>query len=88
MTLDVAETALPDVKRLIPRRFADSRGFFSETWNADRMRAAGLGFDFVQDNHSYSAAARTVRGLHYQAPPMAQAKLVRVARGAHPAPLP
>jgi dTDP-4-dehydrorhamnose 3,5-epimerase len=82
LSLDIAETAIPEVKRLVPRRFADSRGFFSETWNAARMAAAGLDLRFVQDNHSYSAAAGTVRGLHYQAPPMAQAKLVRVARGA------
>ena len=82
MTLEVAETALPEVKLLRPKRFADSRGFFAETWNAKQMRDAGLDLDFVQDNHSYSATAGTVRGLHYQAPPMAQAKLVRVARGA------
>jgi dTDP-4-dehydrorhamnose 3,5-epimerase len=82
VALDVADTAIPEVKRLVPRRFADLRGFFAETWNAGRMRAAGLDFAFVQDNHSYSAAAGTVRGLHYQSPPMAQAKLVRVARGA------
>jgi dTDP-4-dehydrorhamnose 3,5-epimerase len=80
--LDIADTAIPEVKRLVPRRFADSRGFFTETWNAGRLGAAGLDLAFVQDNHSYSAAAGTVRGLHYQAPPMAQAKLVRVARGA------
>jgi dTDP-4-dehydrorhamnose 3,5-epimerase len=82
VTLDITETAIPEVKRLVPRRFADSRGFFTETWNAARMAAAGLDIAFVQDNHSYSAAPGTVRGLHYQAPPMAQAKLVRVARGA------
>ncbi|HET7409347.1 MAG TPA: dTDP-4-dehydrorhamnose 3,5-epimerase [Paracoccaceae bacterium] len=80
--MDIDETALSDVKRLTPKRFADSRGHFAETWNAERMRAAGLDFEFVQDNHSYSAMAGTVRGLHYQAPPMAQTKLVRVARGA------
>jgi dTDP-4-dehydrorhamnose 3,5-epimerase len=82
VALDIADTAIPEVKRLVPRRFADSRGFFTETWNAARMRAAGLDIAFVQDNHSYSAAPGTVRGLHYQAPPAAQAKLVRVARGA------
>ena len=82
MTLDIADMAIPEVKRLAPRRFADARGFFAETWSAARMRAAGLDLAFCQDNHSYSAAAGTVRGLHYQAPPMAQAKLVRVARGA------
>lgn len=80
--MQVSETALPGVLRLVPRRFADARGFFSETWNAATLRAAGIDLGFVQDNHSYSAQAGTVRGLHYQAPPQAQAKLVRVARGA------
>jgi dTDP-4-dehydrorhamnose 3,5-epimerase len=82
VALEISETGLPGVKRLVPRRFADQRGFFCETWNAGRMRAAGLDLAFCQDNHSYSAAPGTVRGLHYQAPPMAQTKLVRVARGA------
>jgi dTDP-4-dehydrorhamnose 3,5-epimerase len=82
VTLDISDTAIPGVKRLVPRRFADSRGFFTETWSAARMAAAGLDLGFVQDNHSYSAAPGTVRGLHYQAPPAAQAKLVRVGRGA------
>ena len=58
------------------------RGYFCETWSAARMAERGLDFDFVQDNESLSAAAGTLRGLHYQAPPFAQAKLVRVARGA------
>ncbi|MFQ5622452.1 MAG: dTDP-4-dehydrorhamnose 3,5-epimerase [Paracoccaceae bacterium] len=66
---------------LIPRRFSDSRGYFSETWNARAMRGAGLDLEFVQDNHSYSRSRGTVRGLHYQAPPHAQDKLVRVAAG-------
>ena len=82
MALDIADTAIPEVKRIVPRRFPDSRGFFTETWNAARMAAVGLDLAFVQDNHSYSAVPGTVRGLHYQAPPMAQAKLVRVGRGA------
>lgn len=80
--LEIVDTAIPEVKRLVPRRFADARGFFTESWNAERMAAAGLDFAWCQDNHSYSAMAGTVRGLHYQAPPMTQTKLVRVARGA------
>lgn len=80
--MEIVETTLPGVKRLVPRRFGDGRGFFTETWSARRMAEQGLVFDWVQDNHSYSADAGTVRGLHYQSPPMAQAKLVRVARGA------
>lgn len=80
--MEVEQTRLPDVLVLTPRRFADARGHFSETWNRQRMAEAGLDIDFVQDNSSFSKSAGTVRGLHYQTPPMAQAKLVRVARGA------
>ena len=72
----------PGLAILEPPRFGDDRGWFSETWNAAKLRAAGLDHDFVQDNHSRSAAAGTLRGLHYQAPPFAQAKLVRCTRGA------
>ena len=79
--MEIVETAIPAVKVIRPRRFGDDRGFFSETWNARRMAEGGLPIAFVQDNHSYSAAAGTVRGLHYQRPPHAQGKLVRVARG-------
>ncbi|MEM7525468.1 MAG: dTDP-4-dehydrorhamnose 3,5-epimerase [Pseudomonadota bacterium] len=77
----VEEFDIEGVKLLVPRRFGDDRGWFSETWSARAMEAAGLAHDFVQDNHSFSAEAGTLRGLHYQAPPFAQAKLVRVARG-------
>lgn len=80
--LDITPCAIPDVKLIVPRRFGDDRGWFCESWNAARMAEAGLDFAFVQDNHSFSARAGTLRGLHYQAPPHAQAKLVRVARGA------
>lgn len=65
-----------------PARHGDDRGFFSETWNAARLAEAGHDWTFVQDNQSLSAAQGTVRGLHYQAPPHAQAKLVRCGRGA------
>jgi dTDP-4-dehydrorhamnose 3,5-epimerase len=80
--LEITETALPGVLRIVPRRIGDARGFFCESWNRRRMAEAGLDHDFVQDNHSHSAERGTVRGLHYQSPPMAQAKLVRVVRGA------
>lgn len=82
MSLKVEALEIPDVKLVTPSRFGDQRGYFSETYNAQRFIAAGIDADFVQDNHSYSALAGTVRGLHYQAPPFAQAKLVRVLRGA------
>ena len=80
--MQIRETALPGVLRLVPDRFGDGRGHFSETWNAARMRQHGLDRCFVQDNQSVSTAVGTVRGLHFQAPPYAQAKLVRVAAGA------
>lgn len=80
--LEIVPTRIPEVVRIEPRRFQDNRGFFTETWNGKRMAEAGHAYDFVQDNHSHSVEAGTVRGLHYQSPPMAQAKLVRVAAGA------
>jgi dTDP-4-dehydrorhamnose 3,5-epimerase len=64
------------------RRFEDERGFFSEVWNLDAFAEAGIHVAFVQDNHSFSHDVGTLRGLHFQAPPFAQAKLVRVSRGA------
>ncbi|NRB36620.1 MAG: dTDP-4-dehydrorhamnose 3,5-epimerase [Rhodobacteraceae bacterium] len=70
-----------DLVVLTPPRFGDHRGFFSESWNHERMAAAGLHYDFVQDNHSFSAQTGTVRGLHFQVPPNAQAKLLRCGRG-------
>ena len=79
--MDVRETTLAEVKKLMPRRFADSRGWFCETWNARTLAAAGIEAAFVQDNQSHSVQKGTVRGLHYQAPPDAQGKLVRVLRG-------
>ena len=80
--MEIRATALPDVKVLTPRRIGDARGYFAESWSAARMAGAGLDVGFVQDNESLSARAGTLRGLHYQAPPFAQAKLVRVTRGA------
>jgi dTDP-4-dehydrorhamnose 3,5-epimerase len=79
--MQVEETALPGLLILTPRRFGDARGFFAETWNRQRMAEAGIEADFVQDNHSLSEKAGTVRGLHFQAPPHAQGKLVRCGRG-------
>ena len=79
--MQIETTALEGVLVLTPRRFGDARGFFSESWNRKTMAEAGIMLDFVQDNHSVSAAVNTVRGLHFQAPPHAQAKLVRCGRG-------
>lgn len=80
--MQIERTALADVVILTPRRFGDARGWFCETWNAARMAEAGLDLPWVQDNHSFSAAKGTLRGLHYQSPPRAQDKLVRCTRGA------
>ena len=80
--MQVEKTALDGVLLLTPKRFGDERGFFIESWNRQRMAEAGLDITWVQDNHSLSEQAGTVRGLHYQAPPHAQAKLVRCGRGA------
>lgn len=80
--MPIEPTRLSDVFLLTPRRFADDRGWFSETWNRKDLAAAGINIDFVQDNHSLSAPAGTLRGLHFQAPPHAQDKLVRCTRGA------
>ncbi len=73
---------IPDVKLITPERFYDERGFFSEIYNKERTAALGIDAEFVQDNHSFSAAKGVVRGLHYQVSPHAQGKLVRVVRGA------
>jgi dTDP-4-dehydrorhamnose 3,5-epimerase len=80
--MKIEETALPGVKILTPARHGDARGFFSESWNAQRFAEHGIDATFVQDNHSFSLEPGTVRGLHFQAPPHAQAKLVRCGRGA------
>lgn len=79
--LTIEDTAIPAVKIITTRRFGDERGFFTETWNRRRFAEAGIDLDFVQDNHSLSGPAGTVRGLHFQSPPFAQDKLVRVVRG-------
>jgi len=78
----VEQTVLPDVVLLTPARYGDARGFFSESWNRRTLLEHGIDLDFVQDNHSVSQAVGTVRGLHFQSPPHAQAKLVRCGRGA------
>lgn len=78
----VIETEIPAVKRVVPARFGDERGWFSETFRVDRLAEAGIADAFVQDNQSFSGPRGTVRGLHFQTNPMAQGKLVRVLAGA------
>ncbi|MDT8326474.1 MAG: dTDP-4-dehydrorhamnose 3,5-epimerase [Roseovarius sp.] len=79
--MQIAATALPEVRILTPKRFGDERGFFAETWNKRDLAGHGIDVAFVQDNHSMSSQVGTVRGLHFQAPPFAQDKLVRCGRG-------
>jgi dTDP-4-dehydrorhamnose 3,5-epimerase len=80
--LDIRPLDLGGVMELRPRKYGDERGFFSEIWSDAAMAEAGFDLAFVQDNHSYSAARGVLRGLHFQLPPAAQDKLVRVSRGA------
>ena len=79
--MQVQELAIVDVKVLTPGKHGDRRGFFSEVYNRRTLAKIGIDTDFVQDNHSWSALKWTVRGLHFQAPPRVQDKLVRVVRG-------
>lgn len=79
--MQIEDTHLSGVRILNPKRFDDERGFFSESWNRNVLLKHGISLDFVQDNHSLSVAVGTIRGLHFQAPPHAQDKLVRCGRG-------
>lgn len=79
--MEVSRFAIAGLLLIIPQRFADARGFFSETYNQAQLARIGIDCNFVQDNHSLSKSKGTVRGLHFQVPPHAQGKLVRVCRG-------
>ncbi|CAN7193686.1 dTDP-4-dehydrorhamnose 3,5-epimerase [Phyllobacterium sp. LjRoot231] len=79
--VEVIPLALEGVLEILPRKFGDDRGFFSETYNKQAFTKAGIDLQFVQDNHSLSSAKGVLRGLHYQLPPCAQDKLVRVVSG-------
>lgn len=81
MKLDVLSLSLPDVKLIRTKRVADARGYFAETYVHRDFALAGITDEFVQDNQSFSVATGTVRGLHFQIPPCAQTKLIRVLRG-------
>jgi dTDP-4-dehydrorhamnose 3,5-epimerase len=80
--MQIITMPIPDVRLIRPIRHSDARGFFSETYNARDWAEHGIDLCFVQDNHSRSEQAWTVRGLHFQRPPHAQSKLVRVLKGA------
>ena len=79
--MEFVPTSLPEVVEIRPRRFGDDRGWFSEVYKRDEFVDAGIDTTFVQDNESFSATPGTLRGLHYQIAPDAQAKLVRVLSG-------
>ncbi|HXW71629.1 MAG TPA: dTDP-4-dehydrorhamnose 3,5-epimerase [Methylocella sp.] len=79
--MEITPLALEGVFLIKPRRFSDARGYFAEIYNRRRFSDAGIKAEFVQDNQSYSSKAGTVRGLHFQYPPFAQAKLVRALHG-------
>ncbi len=80
--MQVRDLDIAGVKEIIPAKFGDHRGYFSEVWSAARFAEARLPTTWVQDNQSLSGEAHVLRGLHYQTPPFAQAKLVRVLKGA------
>ncbi|MEH3145629.1 MAG: dTDP-4-dehydrorhamnose 3,5-epimerase [Methylobacterium frigidaeris] len=80
--MQITDLEIPGLKLVVPKRHGDDRGWFSETFRADLMEAAGVDVAFIQDNQSFSAPVGTVRGLHFQRHPFAQAKLVRVLSGA------
>jgi dTDP-4-dehydrorhamnose 3,5-epimerase len=80
--MKIINTTIEDVKVLEPKVFGDHRGWFMETYSDVLFKKAGLNLTFVQDNHSYSAAKGTLRGLHYQLNPKGQTKLVRCTKGA------
>ena len=80
--MKATQTNLKGVYVIEPKVFGDERGWFMESWSKQKLEAAGINVDFVQDNHSFSANKGTLRGLHYQTNPMAQAKLLRCTKGA------
>lgn len=79
--MKITPLAIPDVRLIEPERLTDNRGYFSEIYRRNHLADAGIEIEFIQDNESRSDKIGTVRGLHFQAPPHAQAKLVRVTAG-------
>lgn len=79
--MQIIDTAIPEVKIIVPKLFGDARGYFFESWNSEKYAACGIDCNWIQDNESKSTFG-VLRGLHYQAAPYTQAKLVRVIEGA------
>lgn len=78
----ITPLAIPEVLLITPKRHGDARGWFSETWSRKTFSELGVAADFVQDNQAFSSRKGTIRGLHFQQAPHAQAKLVRALKGA------
>src|SRR3989338_5844147 len=79
--MNVFDSEIPGIRIFTPKKFDDGRGFFSETYNKKRFASFGITKEFVQDNQSLSIEPWTLRGLHFQIPPYAQDKILRVLRG-------
>jgi dTDP-4-dehydrorhamnose 3,5-epimerase len=79
--MEIRRLELDGVIEIVPKKFGDARGFFSETYSQKRLAEAGIDIDWVQDNQSFSAEKGVLRGLHFQLAPFAQDKLIRVLRG-------
>jgi len=79
--LKIKELKLDGVNIIVPDIFKDKRGYFSEIWNKETLLNLGINLEVVQENQAYSQKSKTIRGLHFQSPPFAQAKLVRCSRG-------
>ncbi len=79
--MKVINTAIEGIYIIEPQVFEDPRGWFMETYSKEKLAKQGIDIDFIQDNHSFSANRGTIRGLHFQINPKAQAKLVRCTRG-------
>lgn len=79
--LEFRQLDIEGVFEITPKKIGDNRGFFSEVYNQIALAEVGIDLDFIQDNHSFSEQKGVLRGLHFQSPPVAQDKLVRVVRG-------
>ena len=79
--MNIEATEIHDVKIITPQKWGDQRGFFSETYSSEKLKAEGVDLEFCQDNHSFSQDSGTLRGLHFQIAPFAQDKLLRVTKG-------
>jgi|TARA_B110000263_G_scaffold239522_1_gene241821 dTDP-4-dehydrorhamnose 3,5-epimerase len=80
--MEIERLTIPEVILFYPKKHEDARGYFSETYNKENLSDVDVNLDFKQDNHAFSYAKGTIRGLHFQIPPFDQDKLIRVVSGA------